>query len=253
MAFRAIRGFADVKSGKSMDQQAKGGQMNRRRLLQLAAAIPLLPSIWSWVLGPLRAGAAARAMSRVRPADPEWPSEASWNRLSQAVRGQLVKVQSPLTACMEAPSGPNCAQVFKELKNPYYLGDEVGLTQSLGWIGGWTSSPSAYAVAAQTTDDVVAAVNFARENNLRLVVKGGGHSYQGTSNAADSLLIWTRRMNAITLHDAFVGAGCAGQHPPQEAVTIEAGAIWGQVYDAVTTRGGATPRAADALPLALRA
>jgi hypothetical protein len=56
-------------------------------------------------------------------------------------------------------------------------------------------------------DHVVAAVNFARENNLRVVVKGGGHSYQGTSNAADSLLIWMRKMNAVTVHDAFVGAG----------------------------------------------
>ena len=69
-------------------------------------------------------------------------------------------------------------------------------------------------------------------------MKGGGHSYQGTSNAADSLLIWTRGMNAVTLHDAFVGAGCAGQHPPQPAVTVEAGAIWGRVYDAVTTKAG---------------
>jgi hypothetical protein len=155
-----------------MDQQAKGGQMNRRRLLQIAAAaIPFLPSIWSWVLSPLRAAAAPRSISRVRPVDPEWPSEASWKRLSQEVEGRLVKVQSPLTACMEEPSDPKCAQVFKELKNPYYLGDEVGLTQTLGWIGGWTSKPSAYAVAAQTTSDVVAAVNFARENKLRLVVK----------------------------------------------------------------------------------
>jgi FAD/FMN-containing dehydrogenase len=136
--------------------------------------------------------------------------------------------------------------VFKELKNPYYLGDEVGLTQSLGWVDAWTSQPSVYAVAARTTDDVVAAVNFARENNLRLVVKGGGHSYQGTSIAANSLLIWTRRMNAVTFHEAFVGAGCAGRHRPQQAVTVEAGAIWGQVYDAVTTKGAATSRAADA-------
>jgi FAD/FMN-containing dehydrogenase len=128
--------------------------------------------------------------------------------------------------------------VFKELKNPYFLGDEVGLTQSLGWVDAWTSRPSAYAVVARSTDDVVAAVNFARQNNLRFVVKGGGHSYQGTSNAADSLLIWTRRMNAITLHDAFVCAGCAGQHRPEQAVTVEAGAIWGQVYDAVTTKAG---------------
>jgi hypothetical protein len=77
-----------------------------------------------------------------------------------------------------------------------------------------------------------------RESNLRLVVKGGGDSYQGTSNAADSLLIWTRRMNAFTLHGAFIGAGCEGQHRPEQAVTVEAGAIWRQVYDAVTTKGG---------------
>ena len=44
---------------------------------------------------------------------------------------------------------------------------------------------------------------------LRLVVKGGGHSYQGTSNAPDSLLVWTRAMNAVGLHDAFVRAGLA--------------------------------------------
>ena len=132
----------------------------------------------------------------------------------------------------------NCEQLFKELKNPYYLGDEVGLTQSLGWVGAWTSEPSVYAVAAKTTNDVVAAVNFARTNNLRLVVKGGGHSYQGTSNAANSLLIWTRHMNAIVSHDAFVGAGCAGNAEPQPAVSIEPGAYWRQAYDAVTAKGG---------------
>jgi CO/xanthine dehydrogenase Mo-binding subunit len=56
------------------------------------------------------------------------------------------------------------------------------------------SVPSRYAVAARRTADVVAAINFARSHNLRLVVKGGGHSYQGTSNAPDSLLVWTRAM-----------------------------------------------------------
>ena len=147
-------------------------------------------------------------------------------------------MQSPLAVCIEAPEGSRCADVFKKLKNPYYLGDEVGLTQTLGWVDAWTSRPSAYAVAAQTTKDVVAAVNFARENDLRLVVKGGGHSYQGTSSAPDSLLIWTRRMNAITVHDTFVGVGCAGQYEPQQAVTVEAGALWGQVYHAVTTKAG---------------
>jgi FAD/FMN-containing dehydrogenase len=45
-------------------------------------------------------------------------------------------------------------------------------------------------------------------------------------------------MNAITTHDAFVGAGCAGNAEPQPAVSIEAGAYWRQAYDAVTTKGG---------------
>jgi FAD/FMN-containing dehydrogenase len=212
--------------------------MNRRGLLQRAAvAIPSLSGMWSW-LGPTRVWGAARPHSRVRPGDPAWPSEASWSRLSRDVGGRLVKVQSPLTTCTDAPSSAACAKVFKDLKNPYYLGDEVGLTQSLGWVDAWTSSPSVYAVAARTTEDIVAAVNFAREHNLRVVVKGGGHSYQGTSNAPDSLLIWTRGMNALTVHDAFVGAGCAGRHEPQQAVTVETGAIWGQVYDAVTTKAG---------------
>ena len=211
--------------------------MNRRGLLQGAAVIiPFLSGVWSWVLGPARGQGAVRAQSRVRPGDPAWPSEADWNRLSRDVGGRLVKVRSLLVACTAAPASPACAQVFKDLKNPYYLGDEIGLTQSLGWVDAWTSRPSVYGVAARTTDDVVAAVNFAREHSLRLVVKGGGHSYQGTSNAADSLLIWTHEMDAVTVHDAFVGVGCAGRHPPQPAVTVEAGAIWGQVYDAVTTK-----------------
>src|SRR5918995_512551 len=106
--------------------------MNRRGLLRAAAAaIPILPSMWSWVLAPTRAVGAARSMSRARPGDPAWPSEASWDRLSGDVGGRLVKVQSPLAACTEVPSIPICADIFKESKNPYYLGDEIGLTQSL--------------------------------------------------------------------------------------------------------------------------
>jgi FAD/FMN-containing dehydrogenase len=190
------------------------------------------------MLAPAASGAASRSVSRVRPGDPEWPSEADWDRLGREVGGRLVKVRSPLAACAQALAGPDCADVFKRLKNPYYIGDEVGLTQTLGWVDGWTSRPSAYAVAAETTDDVVAAVNFARERNLRLVVKGGGHSYQGTSSAPDSLLISTRKMNAVTVHDAFIAAGCAGRHAPQPAVTVEAGALWGHVFDAVTTKTG---------------
>jgi hypothetical protein len=174
----------------------------------------------------------------VRPSDPSWPDAVSWARLRQEVGGRLIRVESPLEACRDAPQGAPCSELFRGLKNPYYIGDHVGLTQTVGWLDAWTLQPSVYAVAAETTRDVVAAINFARENNLRLVIKGGGHSYLGTSNAPDSLLIWTRRMHAVTLHDDFVAEGCAALQPPQPAVTIGAGAIWMQAYDAVTTKGG---------------
>lgn len=175
---------------------------------------------------------------RVRPGDAAWPSEARWNSLSNAVGGRLVKLDDPLAACRQPPQGAACSAFFREMRNPYFISDDPALTETSGWIDGWNSVPSAYVVKARSTAEVVAAVNFARENNLRLVIKGGGHSYQGTSDAPDSLLIWTREMNGITLHDAFVPSDCDSTHAPQPAVTVETGARWLAVYDAVTTRGG---------------
>lgn len=205
----------------------------RRKFLQRAGVLSLLPA---WITG--WAAAPAAAFRRSRPGDPSWPSAAEWESLNRAVDGHLVKLASPLEVCRSAPDGAACVELFRELKNPYFIGDNVALTQTSGWIDAWVSSPSAYAVAAHKTADVVAAVNFAREHRLRLVVKGGGHSYQGTSNAPDSLLVWPRAMNDITLHDAFVGAGCAGTADPQPAVSLGAGAIWMHVYDAVMTKAG---------------
>jgi hypothetical protein len=187
---------------------------------------------------PTVATSGGHTFQRVRPSDPSWPDPASWERLNRQVGGQLIKVRSPLDDCARAPDGRVCADFFRRAKNPYYLGDEVGLTQTLGWVGAWTSQPSVYAVAVRTTTDVVAAVNFAREHRLRLVVKGGGHSYLGRSNAPDSLLIWTRPMRAITVHDAFVATGCAGREAQQPAVSIGAGALWVHAYHEVTTKAG---------------
>jgi FAD/FMN-containing dehydrogenase len=213
--------------------------MNRRQLLQYAATIPFLSGALQGSSTPTAAQpAAAAALRRVRPADPSWPSAQAWQQLSRDVQGRLFQVTSPLAPCRQHQDDASCNEILKQLKNPYFIGDEPGLTQTLGWLDAWRSEPSAYAVGALTTEDAVTAVNFAREKRLRLVIKGGGHSYQGTSSAPDSLLIWTRAMKDMVLHDAFVGQGCAGQQPPQPAVSIGAGATWGAVYDLVTTRAG---------------
>jgi FAD/FMN-containing dehydrogenase len=206
--------------------------MRRRDVLKALAAAPFVIG----ASGRTTAADTGGPWRRVRPGDPGWPSAAQWDELRRATGGRLIAVRSPLVDCRDAPDGPACREVFKELKNPYYIGDEVGLTQTTGWIDAWTFQPSAHAVAAETTADVAAAVNFARDHNLRLAVKGGGHSYLGRSNAPDSLLIWTRRMNAVTMHDAFVAQGCAAA--PQPAVSVGPGAIWGHTYNKVTSKGG---------------
>jgi FAD/FMN-containing dehydrogenase len=213
--------------------------IHRRKFLKGAI---LLPSVLTGASSAF-AGAGisfdqSKKLKRVRPGDALWPSNEKWLQLSKSLDGKLIKLESPLAACKTESGTAACEELFKNLKNPYYIGDTPALTQTSGYLDAWDSKPSAYAVAVNNTADVVAAVNFARIYNLRLVVKGGGHSYQGTSNSADSLLVWTRAMNKIDIHENFVAQGCALKEQPQPAVTVEAGAVWMHVYDAVTTKAG---------------
>jgi hypothetical protein len=112
---------------------------------------------------------------------------AEWARLGRRVGGRLVPVTSPVAACPPDPASPGCTELLQNLRDPCSLGDRVALTQTLGWTDAWTSQASAYAVLAQPSADVAAAVHLARQHRVRLVVKGGGHRYGGGSNATDSL------------------------------------------------------------------
>lgn len=212
--------------------------MKRRALLKWMAGAPLFGALLASVPESLwaKAASAARTLRRLRPGEAGWPSAAEWAGLDKQVGGRLMKLDDPLAACRADPSGAACADFFKQIRNPFYILDHANLTQTSGWVDAWTSKSSAYAVAAKNASDVAAAVNFAREHKLRLVVKGAGHSYQGTSDAPDSLLVWTHPMDDITMHDAFVPRGCEGKLAPQPAVSVGAGQIWGHTYNAVTTK-----------------
>lgn len=207
--------------------------MQRRSLLQLGAALPLA------LLAPARL--VARVMSpfaRVRPKDPYWPTPAQWDELKAAVGGSLLEPEALFAPCIAEAGSAACAAVAANLRNPFWIGDQSAGTQVSGWLDAWTPAPSARAVKARGAQDIAHAVNFARTHNLRVVVKGGAHSYLGTSNAPDSLLIWTRALTDIRLHDDFVGEGCAGKIAPTPAVSLGAGCMWADAYAAVTTRAG---------------
>jgi FAD/FMN-containing dehydrogenase len=202
------------------------------------AALPLFALIWlaCSVTPPRTKASTAPPSGHCRPDLPCWPTAQEWESLRSSLSGSLVEARSPLLACTVDPRSADCKAALERAKNPFYLQDQPGGTQSIGWLDAWTAQSSAYAVAARTTSDVVAGVRFAREHHMRLVVKGTGHDYLGRSNAADSLLVWTHGMRTVTVDDAFVPRGCAPSTPPLPAVTVEAGVRWLEAYDEVTTK-----------------
>ena len=105
--------------------------MNRRAFLKAigsAVVIPILPSL------PSLSRDLSTNFRRRRPSDSTWPSELAWKRLNDAVSGNLIPVNFPLSLFKTDPSGAAAERLSENLRNPYYIGDQPGLTQTLGWF-----------------------------------------------------------------------------------------------------------------------
>jgi hypothetical protein len=129
--------------------------MNRRAFLKTIGSAALLPIL------PRRLWASANFRRR-RPSDANWPSPSAWKRLDEAVGGNLILANFPFSLLKTDPAGAAAKQLSENLKNPYYIGDQPGLTQTLGWVDAWATKPSVFAVAARNAHDIAQAVNFAR-------------------------------------------------------------------------------------------
>src|SRR5438552_18458239 len=77
--------------------------------------------------------------------------------------------------------------------------------------------------------DVIAAVNFAREHELTLAVRGGGHSGPGLGTCDDGLVIDLSGMKGIRVD------------PSARTARVEGGCTWGEVDHATHAFGLATP------------
>ena len=149
---------------------------------------------------------------------------------------RLLRMRSPLEACLGDSAAPGCEEALVSLRNPYFIEDEPAAYHTTGWLGAYESRHSSFAVVAETAADIAAAVQFARERGIRVAIKGTGHDYLGRSSAPGSVLVWTHAMHEITVHEAFrpVGEGKGGTVP---AVTVGAGTRWLEVYQALAEHG----------------
>lgn len=127
----------------------------------------------------------AGAQCKAFPGDRTWPPDTEWSRLNAAVNGNLLKPTPPAVVCYQGPSyNAKACQNLVRLAGftQFWIDDPVSiLTQ---WTEGSTCMPAinatgnctqggfpTYVVNATNVKHVQAAVNFARNRNVRLVIK----------------------------------------------------------------------------------
>lgn len=77
--------------------------------------------------------------------------------------------------------------------------------------------------------DVISAVNFARDNDLPLAIRGGGHNGPGLGTCDDGVVIDLSRLRGIRFD------------PASRTVRVEGGCVWGDVDHATHAFGQAVP------------
>ncbi|KAJ5847404.1 hypothetical protein N7455_011361 [Penicillium solitum] len=188
-----------------------------------------------WTLASLVALAAPALASNCHclPSDSCWPAPSAWASLNSTVGGRLVATVPIGSPCHEPNyNAAACAALKTSWNNPQpHLDSSSSVMQT--YFANQSCDPFTakskpcllgnyvnYAVNVSSSDQVVAAVNFARDNNIRFVIRNTGHDYLGRSTGAGALSVWTHHLNDIEYKDwssptyqgpAFkVGAGVVG-------------------------------------------
>lgn len=152
---------------------------------------------------------ATKHACKVFPGNADWPSDDVWKELAVSLNGTLLKPAPVSSVCYNTTTYGNydaaaCANITRGWATEFVRMDDPiepvspmfeGLTclpptpgvASTCTQGGYP----VYAVNVSTAAHVQAAVNFARNKNVRLVVKNTGHDLSGKSLGAGSLSVWT--------------------------------------------------------------
>jgi FAD/FMN-containing dehydrogenase len=119
-------------------------------------------------------------------------------------------------------------QLRQQTRGPVVTSDDEGYDEARAVYNAMIDRRPAVVVRCADTDDIVAAVDFARDNDLALAVRGGGHSVPGFGTVDDGVVADLSGMRRV---DVDAGAKTA---------RAQGGATWGDFNDATNAFGLAT-------------
>ncbi|KAL2192505.1 hypothetical protein P885DRAFT_72919 [Corynascus similis CBS 632.67] len=163
------------------------------------------------------------------PGESCWPSKTKWDNFNRTVDGRLRVHIPPGAACHNTFDGPlgtvntydaaKCAEATDNWANEqwtvsqpaaalwtYFTNDTCVPTQNptekctLGYYG-------VYVIMATKPQHVKAGIDFARQNNLRLIVRNTGHDFIGRSTGYGSLVINTHSFQQVNWINSYSGPG----------------------------------------------
>ncbi|KAK1585490.1 uncharacterized protein LY79DRAFT_581098 [Colletotrichum navitas] len=207
-------------------------------------------SVCLGALIPVREATGIDTRCKVIPGDDAWPGPDVWEQLNQTVGGRLIATVPQAAVCYPQgfadikPNQAECAELAKNwefpqtyinspaaIANPWYQNDSCSpFSQSSGQceLGNYVS----YSISVEGPPDVVAAINFCRSQNVRLVIKNTGHDYLGKSTGKGGLAIWMRNLRSLDIIDSYNSDEYSGP-----AVKVGAGWTGGEVLLRVAQAG----------------
>jgi len=224
-------------------------QLTREYVASLPKEDQLLFGFDDSTAGGKFSGKADDKRCRYGPGDGKWPSEKAWQKLAKQLSSENVLIKSTPQASVcygSSKDDARCKAMTANWTNPYtHIDDPTepltplyqGLTcqppdiyNSGGCtLGGYPS----YVIKAINVIDIQLAINFARNDYLRLIVKNTGHDFAGKSLGAGALSIWTHGLKDIQFIDKYVdGLGYTGP-----AVKAGAGVQDFELYKAANAKG----------------
>ncbi|KAI6039145.1 hypothetical protein EDC04DRAFT_3011338, partial [Pisolithus marmoratus] len=193
---------------------------------------------------------------------PCWPTADQFAELEPRVSQPLIYPVPSASACYPAtnPSG-NCTQLVQSWTDGNWRSSMPGsmeapnfesFTFKNGTISACYLNTSLGApceqgnvpvigVDARSPQDIQAAINFALQYNLKLVVKNTGHDFLGRSAARGAFVVWTHNMKNITYNAQFTPQGAPANETYQgrsfTTLTVGAGVQWFEAYDTANQNG----------------